>query len=77
MLGTLDFLERYNAGQLSEEERAAKTIEAESRGRGCRKKSLADDRGASERQRVAQGTGSARACKSPEGRKSRPARETT
>ena len=49
MLGTLDFLERYNAGQLSEEERAAKTIEAESRGRGCRKKSLADDRGASER----------------------------
>ena len=37
MLGTLDFLERYNAGQLSEEERAAKTIEAERRGRGCRK----------------------------------------
>lgn len=27
VLGTLDFLERYNAGQLSEEERAAKTIE--------------------------------------------------
>ncbi|CAE7824496.1 Aspa [Symbiodinium microadriaticum] len=27
VLGTLDFLERYNAGQLSEEERRAKTIE--------------------------------------------------